>query len=201
MLTVPPRPPLVQILVCGSELFTGNTALCFAAVLEGKTKIGAMLKNWVGVAAPPARAPPPPCPPRPCRPPLRCPRAALPLWLPTCTRRGHHLSGSVAPRCAHALVRCSPHPAPAPQVCAYAGNFLGCALMVALFANTGLLPQLTRGAEALALYKTAAPFKEVRHAGGLGTPPPPRSTPRLRCPHRRVAAAARSSRHMLAVGP
>ncbi|KAL4447187.1 hypothetical protein ABPG77_007220 [Micractinium sp. CCAP 211/92] len=83
---------MLQILVCGSELFTGNTALCFAAVLEGKTKIGAMLKNWV---------------------------------------------------------------------CAYAGNFLGCALMVALFANTGLLPQLTRGAEALALYKTAAPFKET----------------------------------------
>ena len=33
--------------------------------------------------------------------------------------------------------------------------------MVAIFANTGLLPQLTKGAEALAIYKTAAPFKEV----------------------------------------
>lgn len=83
---------LLQILVCGSELFTGNTALCFAAVLEGKASVGGMLKNWV---------------------------------------------------------------------CAYAGNIIGCALMVALFANTGLLPQLTRGAEALAIYKTAAPFKET----------------------------------------
>nr|AXF41560.1 LCIA1020 protein [Chlorella sp. ArM0029B] len=84
--------PSLQILVCGSELFTGNTALCFAAVLEGKASVGGMLKNWV---------------------------------------------------------------------CAYAGNIIGCALMVALFANTGLLPQLTRGAEALAIYKTAAPFKET----------------------------------------
>ncbi|KAL4443724.1 hypothetical protein ABPG75_011461 [Micractinium tetrahymenae] len=83
---------LLQILVCGSELFTGNTALCFSAVLEGKAKISGMFKNWV---------------------------------------------------------------------CAYAGNILGCALMVAIFANTGLLPQLTRGAEALAIYKTAAPFKET----------------------------------------
>jgi hypothetical protein len=38
---------------------------------------------------------------------------------------------------------------------------LGCALMLAIFCNSGLLPQLTRGAEALALVKTAAPFKEV----------------------------------------
>ncbi|PSC72709.1 nitrite transporter NAR1 [Micractinium conductrix] len=83
---------LLQILVCGSELFTGNTALCFAALLEGKIKWGGLIKNWV---------------------------------------------------------------------CAYAGNILGCALMVAIFANTGLLPQLTKGAEALAIYKTAAPFKET----------------------------------------
>jgi formate/nitrite transporter FocA (FNT family) len=81
-----------QIISCGSELFTGNTALCFTAWLEGKTRFSAVLKNWV---------------------------------------------------------------------CAYAGNIAGCALMVALFCNTGLLPQLSRGAEALALYKTAAPFKEV----------------------------------------
>ena len=33
--------------------------------------------------------------------------------------------------------------------------------MLAIFTNTGLLPQLTKGAEAMALYKTAAPFKEV----------------------------------------
>ncbi|KAL4858446.1 putative formate transporter [Chlorella vulgaris] len=83
---------LLQIIVCGSELFTGNTALCFAAWLEGKASIGGVLKNWV---------------------------------------------------------------------CAYAGNILGCCLMVSIFSNTGLMPQLTRGAEALAIYKTAAPFKEV----------------------------------------
>lgn len=53
-------------------------------------------------------------------------------------------------------------------MCAYAGNILGCALMVAIFANTGLLPQLTRGAEALAIYKTAAPFKEVRPSRAVG---------------------------------
>lgn len=33
--------------------------------------------------------------------------------------------------------------------------------MLAIFTNTGLLPQLSKGAEAMALYKTAAPFKEV----------------------------------------
>lgn len=82
--------------MCGSELFTGNTALCFAAWLEGKASIGGVLKNWV---------------------------------------------------------------------CAYAGNILGCCLMVSIFSNTGLMPQLTRGAEALAIYKTAAPFKEVRGCG------------------------------------
>ena len=47
------------------------------------------------------------------------------------------------------------------QICAYSGNILGCALMLAIFTNTGLLPQLSKGAEAMALYKTAAPFKEV----------------------------------------
>lgn len=36
-----------QIIVCGSELFTGNTALCFTAWLEGKVKFGQVLKNWV----------------------------------------------------------------------------------------------------------------------------------------------------------
>jgi formate/nitrite transporter FocA (FNT family) len=90
------RPPPPQILVCGSELFTGNTALCFTAWLEGKARLGAVLKNWV---------------------------------------------------------------------CAYAGNILGCALMVAIFANTGLLPQLTRGAEALAIYKTSATFNQARRGG------------------------------------
>ncbi|PRW56687.1 nitrite transporter NAR1 [Chlorella sorokiniana] len=83
---------LLQIIVCGSELFTGNTALCFTAFLEGKVKFSQVLKNWI---------------------------------------------------------------------CAYAGNILGCALMLAIFTNTGLLPQLSKGAEAMALYKTAAPFKET----------------------------------------
>ncbi|KAI7845020.1 hypothetical protein COHA_001386 [Chlorella ohadii] len=83
---------LLQIIVCGSELFTGNTALCFTAWLEGKVKFSQVLKNWF---------------------------------------------------------------------CAYSGNILGCALMLAIFTNTGLLPQLSKGAEAMALYKTAAPFKET----------------------------------------
>ena len=50
-----PRPPCSppaapghpQIIVCGSELFTGNTALCFTALLEGKVKFSQVLKNWV----------------------------------------------------------------------------------------------------------------------------------------------------------
>lgn len=54
----PRRPRCVQILVCGSELFTGNTALCFSAVLEGKAKISGMLKNWVRRRR--SRHPPPP---------------------------------------------------------------------------------------------------------------------------------------------
>ncbi|EFN58263.1 hypothetical protein CHLNCDRAFT_34412 [Chlorella variabilis] len=83
---------LLQIIVCGSELFTGNTALCWTALLEGKATLRGVLKNWV---------------------------------------------------------------------CAYAGNMLGCALMVAIFANTGLLPQLARGAESLAIYKTSATFTQV----------------------------------------
>jgi formate/nitrite transporter len=45
--------------------------------------------------------------------------------------------------------------------CSYAGNMLGCALGLLLFANTGLLPQLKAGAEMMAVYKTAAPLKEV----------------------------------------
>lgn len=45
-----PLPPILathQIIVCGSELFTGNTALCFTAFLEGKVKFSQVLKNWV----------------------------------------------------------------------------------------------------------------------------------------------------------
>lgn len=70
-------------------------------------------------------------------------------------------------------------------MCAYAGNILGCALMVAIFANTGLLPQLTRGAEALAIYKTAAPFKEVRPVAG---PLCPAGSGRWQPPHWPVLA-------------
>lgn len=43
--------------------------------------------------------------------------------------------------------------------CSYFGNMIGCALGIALFYNTGLMPQFTNGAESLALYKTAAPLK------------------------------------------
>ena len=46
-------------------------------------------------------------------------------------------------------------------VCSYAGNILGCALGLLLFANTGLMPQLKTGAEMLAIYKVASPFKET----------------------------------------
>lgn len=43
--------------------------------------------------------------------------------------------------------------------CSFFGNMIGCALGIALFYNTGLMPQFTNGAESLALYKTAAPLK------------------------------------------
>lgn len=46
-------------------------------------------------------------------------------------------------------------------ICSYAGNIIGCALGLMLFANTGLLPQLKNGAEMLAIYKTTAPLKET----------------------------------------
>eukprot|EP00890_Picochlorum_soloecismus_P004791 jgi/Picsp_1/5312/NSC_02673-R1_formate nitrite transporter len=46
-------------------------------------------------------------------------------------------------------------------LCSYTGNMIGCALGIALFYNTGLMPQFTNGAEALALYKTASPLKET----------------------------------------
>jgi formate/nitrite transporter len=45
--------------------------------------------------------------------------------------------------------------------CSFFGNMVGCALGIALFYNTGLMPQFTNGAESLALYKTAAPLKET----------------------------------------
>jgi formate transporter len=46
-------------------------------------------------------------------------------------------------------------------VCSYTGNIIGCALGLLLFANTGLLPQLTKGAELLATVKVAYPLKET----------------------------------------
>lgn len=46
-------------------------------------------------------------------------------------------------------------------ICSYAGNIIGCALGLFLFANTGLLPQLKTGAEMLAVYKVAYPIKET----------------------------------------
>jgi formate transporter len=83
---------LLAILTCGSELFTGNTALLTTAVYEGKADLKGLAKSWV---------------------------------------------------------------------CSYLGNIIGCAIGIALFANSGLLPQLKTGAEALALYKTASPLKET----------------------------------------
>lgn len=46
-------------------------------------------------------------------------------------------------------------------VCSYAGNIIGCALGLLLFANTGLMPQFKTGAEMLAVYKVSAPLKET----------------------------------------
>ena len=48
-------------------------------------------------------------------------------------------------------------------VSSYLGNIIGCALGVAMFYHSGLLPQLTVGSTALAAYKVAYPLKEVRH--------------------------------------
>ncbi|KAL4433475.1 hypothetical protein ABPG77_010328 [Micractinium sp. CCAP 211/92] len=39
---------LLMILVCGAELFTGNTAMLPAAVFEGKATLGQLAKNWAG---------------------------------------------------------------------------------------------------------------------------------------------------------
>lgn len=39
---------LIMVLVTGTELFTGNTALVTAAYMEGKTPLKALIKNWVG---------------------------------------------------------------------------------------------------------------------------------------------------------
>ena len=38
---------LLMILVCGAELFTGNTALLPVAVYEGKATLKQLAKNWV----------------------------------------------------------------------------------------------------------------------------------------------------------
>ena len=45
---------------------------------------------------------------------------------------------------------------------------LGCTLALLLFANSGLLPQLTRGAEALAVFKTSATLPQVGWAWAAG---------------------------------
>jgi formate transporter len=37
---------LFMVLIAGAELFTGNTALVTAAVLEGKAKLADLVKNW-----------------------------------------------------------------------------------------------------------------------------------------------------------
>lgn len=38
---------LIFVLVTGSQLFTGNTMVCMAALMEGKIDINALKKNWV----------------------------------------------------------------------------------------------------------------------------------------------------------
>ena len=36
-----------MVLIAGAELYTGNTALVTAAVIEGKASVGGLIKNWV----------------------------------------------------------------------------------------------------------------------------------------------------------
>lgn len=38
---------LMMVIVSGAELFTGNTAVVTAAVLEGEVDIGSLIKSWV----------------------------------------------------------------------------------------------------------------------------------------------------------
>ena len=38
---------LMMVIVCGAELFTGNTATMTAAFWEGKATAGQVVKNWV----------------------------------------------------------------------------------------------------------------------------------------------------------
>ena len=38
---------LMMVIVCGAELFTGNTAMMTAAFWEGKATAGQVIKNWV----------------------------------------------------------------------------------------------------------------------------------------------------------
>lgn len=83
---------LLTIVVCGSELFTGNTALCTAALLEGKASFKGLLKNWI---------------------------------------------------------------------CSYLGNALGCTLLMLAFSQSGLVPQLTKGSTAMAVYKTSATLSQT----------------------------------------
>jgi len=39
---------LILTLVTGAQLFTGNTMVCMAAMMEGQIKLKDLLKNWVG---------------------------------------------------------------------------------------------------------------------------------------------------------
>jgi formate transporter len=38
---------LMMVLITGSELFTGNTAVVSAAALEGEVGVGSLLKSWI----------------------------------------------------------------------------------------------------------------------------------------------------------
>lgn len=38
---------LIMVMICGAELFTGNTCMCAAAFYEGRISFAQLLKNWV----------------------------------------------------------------------------------------------------------------------------------------------------------
>lgn len=83
---------LITIFTCGGDLFTGNTAVVTAALLEKRVTISQLLKSWI---------------------------------------------------------------------CSYFANMLGCALGIGLAFAGGLMPQLSRGATAYAVFKTSAPLSVV----------------------------------------
>ena len=136
----PPPPCAPHTQTCGAELFTGNTALCAAAVFEGKATMRGLLKSW------------------------------------TCSYLGNIIG------CSLSLLLFA-NSGLMPQVGGGWGGGVCCSWWAACAVQGGLAPsrpprsprrtprpapphprarvQFTAGASALAVYKTAAPLKEV----------------------------------------